>query len=118
MNLRPEGNKVVVKTDTVERISDGGIIIPDMTRDQEQIAATRGEIVAIGPEAHLRFCEDPDGIESHEAKPGDRVIFAKFGGSSIRIDRSEYRILYDTDVICKITGEEDAERPEPRKPMV
>jgi len=118
MNLRPEGEKVIVKPDTAEKISEGGIIIPDMAREMQQTAATRGEIVAIGPEAHLRFCPNADGLESIEAKPGQRVIFAKYGGSSIRIDREEYRILFDKDIVCLITGEEDEEYSKPRISMV
>lgn len=117
MNLRPEGDKVIVKPDLAEKISQGGIIIPDLARDQQQTAATRGELVAIGPEAHLRFCPEADGVGAVEAKPGDRVIFSKFGGSSIRVNREEYRILYDKDIVCLITGEEESEMPEPRRSM-
>ena len=118
MNLRPEGDKVIVKPDTAEKVSSGGIIIPDLARDQQQTAATRGELVAIGPEARLRFSEGLDGVDAHDAKPGQRVIFSKYGGSSIRVDRQEYRILFDKDVICLIDGEEEQEIPESRISMV
>ena len=114
MNLRPEGEKVIVKPDTAEKISSGGIIIPDLARDQQQTAATRGELIAIGPDARLRFSDGADGVDAFEAKPGQRVIFSKYGGSSIRIDRQEYRILFDKDIVCLITGEEDDEYSKPR----
>jgi chaperonin GroES len=118
MNLRPEGEKVIVKPDVAEKLSSGGIIIPDMARDQQQTAATRGEIVAIGPDARLRFSEGADGVDANEAKPGQRVIFARYGGSSIRVNREEYRILFDKDIVCLIEGDEDDEMPPPRTSMV
>ena len=119
MNLRPEGDKVIVRPDTTEELSKGGIIIPDSTRVQQQTAATRGEIVAIGPTARLRFSPNADGVMSErEAIPGDRVIFSKFGGASVNIDRVEHRILYDADIICLIEGEEAEEMPDSRKSMV
>jgi len=118
MNLKPEGEKVIVRPDRAEELSKGGIIIPDMARDQQQTAATRGELVAIGPDARLRFSNNADGIDAFEAKPGQRVIFAKYGGSSIRVNREEYRILFDKDIVCLIDGEEDEEYSKPRISMV
>lgn len=118
MNLRPEGDKVIVRPDVAEKLTQGGIIIPDMARDQQQTAATRGELIAIGPEARIRFSPKPDGVETVEGKPGDRVIFSKFGGSSIRVNRVEYRILFDKDIVCRIDGDEDSEMEYPRKSMV
>ena len=118
MNLRPEGEKVVVKPDTADKITKGGLVIPDSVHEKHQIAATRGTIVAIGPSASLRFSEGDDGVTAHEGKPGDRCIFAKYGGSSIWVDRQEYRILFDKDVVCLIEGDELEEDIEPRKSMV
>lgn len=119
MELRPEGVRVIVKPDVAERVTKGGLVIPETVHDKHQIAATRGEIVAIGPDANLKFCPDTDGVEKITAKPGDRVIFCKYGGSKLTIDREEYRVLNDVDVICLITGEEDKEdMPDTRKSMV
>ena len=117
--LYPEGNKVLLKPDTVANMSDGGLHIPDSVQDTRQVAATRGEIVALGPLADVHFSDDLDGIEKHNAKTGDRVMFSKYGGSSIRFgaDRQEYRILLDQDIICFI-DDDDKEEPVSRISMV
>jgi chaperonin GroES len=112
MILRPEGYKVLVKPDTAEKLSKGGIIIPDVAREQQQTAATRGELVAIGPDAELHFL-DNEGVKI-EAKVGNRVIFSRYGGSIVRINREEHRILADKDVLCLIEGDEEEERVAPR----
>jgi len=118
MNLRPEGEKVIVMPDTEGKVTKGGLVIPDSVHESRQIAATRGVIVAIGPTASLRFSDDDDGVTAREGKAGDRCIFAKYGGSSIRVDRQEYRILFDKDVVCLIEGDELEEDIQPRKSMV
>ena len=122
MELRPEGQKVIVKPDVAEEVSRGGIIIPNVAREQQQTAANRGEIIAIGPDAEVFFCEDSDGIGKVEGKPGDRVIFSRYGGSVITVTegdrRVDYRIIYDKDIICRIRGEEVPDMPNPRKSMV
>ena len=109
--LYPEGTKVLVKPDTVADMTDGGLHIPDSVQDTRQVAATRGEIVGLGPLAEVKFSEDLEGISKRNAKPGDRCIFAKYGGSSIRFgaDREEYRILLDQDIICFIDDDEKEE---------
>jgi len=118
MKLMPEGEKVLVRVDNAETITAGGLIIPDVAREQQQTAATRGEIVAIGPTAQVFFSDDTHGVSKCEANPGDRVIFSKFGGSRVMIGRVEHRLLYDKDIICKIEGDEEKEMPDSRKPMV
>ena len=109
--LYPEGTKVIVKPDTVESMSKGGIHIPDMVQNAQQTAATRGELVALGPLADVSFSEDMEGVTKRNARPGDRCLFAKFGGSSIRYgkEREEYRILQDQDIICYIDDDEKEE---------
>jgi len=122
MELRPEGAKVIIKPDTAEECTSGGIIIPTVVKEQQQTAANRGEIVAIGPDAELFYCPDADGVHKMEMKPGDRVIFSRYGGSVINADtdgmRVEYRIVYDKDVICLISGEEEPDMWPTRKSMV
>lgn len=112
--LFPEGNKVIVRPDTVEEITAGGIVIPDSVQDSRQTAATRGEIVALGPEADVSFSEDMDGITKRNAKPGDRCVFAKYGGSSIKFKGpggkwQEHRVLIDENIICFIDDDEKEE---------
>ena len=109
--LYPSGYKVLVKPDTVEAISGGGIIIPDVAQNSRQIASTRGVIVALGPLADVKFSDDLDGDEKHKAKPGDRCMFVKYSGSSIKYgpEREEYRFIVDEDIICYIDDDEKEE---------
>ena len=106
--LYPEGAKVLVSPDTEEEITKGGIIIPPTVRDQHQVAITRGTIVAIGPLADIKFSEDLTGVAKRDARPGDKVIFARYGGAIVTERKEDgtrgepLRILNDEDVVCLI----------------
>ena len=113
--LYPEGTKVVIKPDTVDEITKGGLIVPESVRDGMQVAVTRGFIHAIGPDADVKFL-DADGVKEN-GKVGDRVMFSKFAGASLRIEGVEYRILQDQDIACKIEVS-DEKLPDTRKSMV
>lgn len=119
--LYPEGTKVLVKPDTPEEITKGGLIVPEMVRDKQQHAITRGEIVALGPHAEVYFGEDIEGVVKRKAKPGDKCMFVQYAGSSFKWGekREEYRFLQDQDIVCYIDDSEtDPEMPDTRKPMV
>jgi chaperonin GroES len=117
--LYPEGHKVLVKPDTVEEISEGGIIIPNCAINSQQTAITRGVIVAVGPLCEVRFSADREGESKREAKPGDRIIFAKYSGAEIKYGpkREEFRFILDENVVCFIDDDEK-EEPVARKSMV
>jgi chaperonin GroES len=93
---KPEGAKVLVRPEQVEKVTAGGIVLPDTSRDSEQTRVTRGEIVAIGPSADIEF-------ESGAAKVGDKIIFAKYGGFSL--DDDKYRFVNDEDIVALIVEE-------------
>ncbi len=88
--LRPLGNRVIVKPLTEEEKTKSGIILPD-TVDKEKKA--EGTILAIGNgEKILKF----------SLKAGDRVIFGKYAGEEVKIDKVEYKILTEEDVLAVI----------------
>ena len=121
--LYPEGTKVVVKPDTIEEMTKGGLFVPDTVRDQHQHSVTRGVLIALGPSADVKFCEEGDftGVSKREAVVGDRVMFVKFAGASLRLeegrDRVEYRILQDADIVCYIDSDE-VDNPDARVRLV
>ncbi len=86
MNIKPLGDRVVVKPLKKEEKTASGIVLPD-TVEKEQKA--EGEIVAVGPgkllESGLRA--------SMEVKVGDHVLFEKWGGEEVEIDHAEYKIV-------------------------
>lgn len=90
----PVDVKVIVKPDPVEEKTAGGIIKPEMARDKEKYAATRGTLVAAGPNA---FAEWGAG---NAPEPGSRVLYAQYAGSRFEgEDKADYIVMNDEDVI-------------------
>lgn len=91
--IKPLGDKVVVEPLEEEEKSPGGIILPDTAKKKPQ----EGIVVAIGPGKVLE-----DGSRGEMAvKVGDRVIYAKYGGTEVTVDGKDYMIL-DQDSIYAI----------------
>lgn len=96
MTYTPVVYRIKVKPDSVEETTAGGIIIPTQVKDQEQLATTTGTVVAVGPGA---FEGSP------VLKPGDKILYAKYGGCVFREDGQEFRFINDEDVIAKGEGD-------------
>lgn len=91
--LEPLGDRVIVKPIEKEEVSKGGIILPDTAKEKPQ----EGEIVAIGP-GKLR----DDGTRvAMDVKVGDRVIYAKYGGTEVKQDDEELLIMHESDIMVK-----------------
>lgn len=90
MNLKPLGNRVVIEPLSEEETTTSGIILPD-TVDKEKKA--EGKIIAIG---------DGEKIKALGLKQGDKVIFGKYAGEEVTIDKVDYKILTDEDVLAVI----------------
>lgn len=85
---------VLVKLDTIAEKTQGGIWIPDDTRQQKELAQISGRIIAIGPLAFLY-----DVHNSTIPDIGDRVAFPKYSGlAPIGKDKGEYRLIKDGDI--------------------
>lgn len=95
--IQPAGHRVLVKVEEAEKVTKGGIFIPDNVQDRNTEASTIGEVVAIGPNAWVGF---DDG--KPWAKVGDRVAFAQYGGKKITDPETEetFRILNDEDILA------------------
>ena len=94
VKIRPVEFKILLKVDEVEEITSGGIILPDTGRDREQIAQEGGEIIAMGPCA----CSEKDIWGDSPPKVGDRVIFSKYAGATIKRLGKKYRLIQDKDL--------------------
>ena len=96
VKLQPLADRVVVKP--MERVekTKSGIYLPDTAKEKPQ----EGEVVAVGPG---RLSEDGKRI-AMDIKVGDIVIYAKYGGSEIKIEDEEYIILREGDILAKKTG--------------
>jgi len=91
MNIKPLGDRVLVKPLLEEMTTESGIVLPE-TMDKEKKA--EGEIIALGSGEELKKL----GL-----KVGDKVLFEKYGGEEVRIDKEEYKIL-PHDKILAIVG--------------
>ncbi|NLU40596.1 MAG: co-chaperone GroES [Firmicutes bacterium] len=89
--IKPLADRVVVKPIEREETTKGGIVIPDTAKERPQ----EGEVVAVGPG---KF-EDGKRIPM-EVKVGDRVLFAKYGGTEVKIDGEEYLVLRESDILA------------------
>jgi len=113
--ITPVLDRILVKPDEVKETTDGGIIITKQVAEQHQQSQATGILVAVGPDAYIDartvIYRLIDGVmrksEIHEQganpeftpKPGDRVVFAKFGGLPVQgADGLEYRLLNDRDI--------------------
>ena len=94
--IEPSEYHVIVRPEVIEEKTEGGIILPDTVKDMKQRGAIRGEIVAIGPKAKIRFNDGPVCL-------GDKVLYARYGGFVIEEDGEELRILNDEDILGLIT---------------
>lgn len=91
MNIKPLGDRVVIKSLPSEEKTKSGIIMPDTAKEKPQ----EGEIVAVGPgkmEKGERIALD--------VKVGDRVIYSKYAGTEVKYDGEEYLILKETDILA------------------
>ncbi|MBE7035465.1 MAG: co-chaperone GroES [Ruminococcaceae bacterium] len=91
MNIKPLGDRVVIKMVEAEETTKSGIILTAGAQEKPQMA----EIVAVGPGGMV------DGKEvKMELKVGDKVITSKYAGTEIKFDNVEYTILKQSDVLA------------------
>ena len=94
MKLEPLDDRIVVEPMEAESKTKGGIVLPDTAKEKQQ----KGKVIAVGPG---RVADDGKRIPP-TVKKGDKVIYAKYGGSEIDVDGKEYMILRESDVLAKI----------------
>ncbi len=94
--LQPLADRVVVKPIEREAKTKSGIYLPDTAKEKPE----EGKVIAVGPG---RLSDDGTRI-AMDVKVGDTVIYAKYGGSSVKIDDEELIILRESDILAKKTG--------------
>lgn len=91
MNIRPLYDRVVVKRLEEEKVSPGGIVIPDSAKEKP----IKGEIIATGNGKSL----DNGQVRALDVKVGDKVLFGKYAGTEVKIDGDEYLMLREDDIM-------------------
>jgi len=92
MNIKPLGDRVLVEAIELEEVIKGGIVIPDSAKEKPQEA----KVVAIGPGKR----DDNGKLIPMDVKVGDTVLTSKYGGTEIKIDDKEYKILNASDILA------------------
>lgn len=93
MNIKPLGERVVIKKVEAEEKTKSGIVLPGQAQEKPQVA----EVLAVGPGGYV------DGKEiKMEVKVGDKVIFPKYSGTEIKIDGEELTIIEQSKLLAII----------------
>ncbi|MGN0515057.1 MAG: co-chaperone GroES [Lachnospiraceae bacterium] len=91
MQLKPLGDRVVLKQQEAEEKTKSGIILPDSAKEKPQTAV----VIAVGP-----------GIETNgnrtqmQVKEGDHVIYSQYSGTNVKLSDEEYIIVNQSDIIA------------------
>ena len=96
MNLRPLGDRVVVKPVEREEKTKSGIVLPDTAKEKPQ----EGIVEAVGTG---RLLDNGTKIPM-ELKVGDKILYAKYAGNEFKVDETEYLIISEKDVLAVVSG--------------
>ena len=91
MKIRPLHDRVIVKRLEEERKSAGGIVIPDNAAEKPD----QGEVIAVGPGKR----NDDGKREALDVKVGDRILFGKYSGTTVKIEGTEYLVMREEDIM-------------------
>lgn len=94
MNLKPLGDRVIVKPSESEAKTKSGIVLPDSAKEKPQ----EGKVVAVGSGKY----EEGERIPL-EVKTGDKIIYSKYGGTEVKVDDVEYLILSERDILAVVS---------------
>ncbi len=96
MNLKPLGDRLVVEPKERESTTASGLVLPETAKEKPQ----EGEVIAVGPGRR-----DDDGKRiAMDVQVGDIVLYAKYGGTEVKIDDKKLLILKESDVLAILTN--------------
>ena len=92
MNIRPLHDRIIVKRMEEERMSAGGIVIPDAATEKP----VKGEVVAVGTGKAL----DNGEVRALDVKAGDIVLFGKYSGTEVKVDGEDLLVMKEDDIMA------------------
>ena len=92
LNLKPLADRLVVKPLEEEEVTPMGIVLPETAKEKPQ----KGEVLAAGPGAR----SDSGDRLALDVAVGDLVLFAKYGGTEIKVDGEKYLIMRESDILA------------------
>ena len=96
MKIRPVDERILIKPLKEEERKVGGIIIPDTAKERPQI----GEVMALGDD--IEFSDRKQRKLSDIVKVGDRVVYARYGTTEIKMDNEEYFLIGRSDILAVV----------------
>ena len=96
MKIRPLHDRVIVKRLEEERVSAGGIVIPDSAAEKP----VQGKVVAVGKG---KILEDGN-VRPLDVKVGDKLLFGKYSGTEVKVDGDDLVVMREEDVMAVIEG--------------
>jgi chaperonin GroES len=96
LNIKPLGERVVIKVMESEEKTKSGIVLPDTAKEKPQM----GQVLAVGTGKVL---ENGQRVPL-DVKEGDKVLFAKYAGTEVKLDGEEYMVLKETDILAIVQG--------------
>jgi chaperonin GroES len=94
MNLKPLADRLVVEPNEQEEVTAGGIILPETAKEKPQ----QGKVIAAGPGR----TDDKGKRIDMEVKLGDRVLYAKYSGTEIKLEGKKVLILRESDILAVV----------------
>ncbi|HXV53107.1 MAG TPA: co-chaperone GroES [Solirubrobacterales bacterium] len=95
MNLKPLGDRLIVKAIEEEETTSSGIVLPDTAKEKPQ----KGKVVAVGDGA---WDEDGEKRIPLDVAAGDEVLYSKYGGTEVKVDGDDLLVLRESDVLAKV----------------
>jgi chaperonin GroES len=92
MSIKPLHDRVVVRRVEEEKVSAGGIVLPDSAKEKP----AEGEVVAVGPGKTA----DNGQVVAMAVKVGDKVLFGKYAGQEVKVDGEELLVMREDDIIA------------------
>lgn len=92
-NIKPLGDRVVVKPEEADEQTESGLYIPDTAQEKPQ----RGSVTAVGPGRVENGTKIDMSVEE-----GDKVLYSKYAGTEITLDGEEYLIVRESDILGTI----------------
>jgi chaperonin GroES len=94
MNLKPLGDRLIVRSVEEEETTASGIVLPDTAKEKPQ----KGKVLAVGDG---RLDDDGKRIPL-DVSEGDEVVYSKYGGTEIVVDGEDLLVLRESDVLAKV----------------
>ena len=95
MNLKPLGDRLIVRAVEEDETTVSGIVLPDTAKEKPQ----KGEVLAVG---EGNWDEDGDKRVPLDVATGDTVLYSKYGGTEVKVDGEDLLVLRESDVLAKV----------------